>query len=333
MPRGTGGTPDRAWREYDAQPMDSLERYIDLVVLLLEAPRPLTFEEIRRRMPEAYAQGNLESAKRMFERDKDALRGYGVPIELEIVDQLEQTEGYRIQRDRYYLPPISFTPEEISALWVTSATTENDDPARLAVRKLIAGSGGRGLPVAGPIQVAAGPGSELVRSLATSTLGRRAVGFRYRDARNAESRREVDPYGLVARAGQWYLVGHDRARDAIRAFRISRILGEAEEIGEAAGAPPGFHAADHITVAPPGSDELRRTTVAVHPDLHPIALASFPGAADGQQMSGGWPTVSVPVSDPAWTASWVLSFGERARVVEDGPVRDEVLRRLEAWDG
>lgn len=313
--------------------MDSLERYIDLVVLLLEAPRPLTFEEIRQRMPEAYAQGNLESAKRMFERDKDALRGYGVPIDLEIVDQLEQAEGYRIHRDRYYLPPISFTPEEISALWVASATAATDDPARLAVRKLVAGSGDRGLPVAGPLQVAAGPASDIVRSLASSTLAHRAVAFRYRDARGAESRREVDPFGLVARAGQWYLVGHDRGRDAIRAFRVTRILEAPEEIGEAATAPEGFRAAEHVSISRSGAGAEVRVRVAVHPDLQPVAVASFPDAEEETGAAGEWPMVSVPVADPAWVASWVLSFGDRARVVDDGPVRDEVLRRLEAFGG
>jgi hypothetical protein len=36
----------------------------------------------------------------------------------------------------------------------------------------------------------------------------------------------VDPYGLLARAGFWYLVGYDHLRADRRTFRIDRIDGE-----------------------------------------------------------------------------------------------------------
>ena len=54
--------------------MEPLERLLDLVQFLLSRRTPVTFTEIRERIPEAYGQGNLQSAKRMFERDKDVLR-------------------------------------------------------------------------------------------------------------------------------------------------------------------------------------------------------------------------------------------------------------------
>src|SRR4029079_6966273 len=63
--------------EYDPRRMPPLERLLNLVILLLETPRFLTFEQIRERLP-AYSHGDDESAKRMFERDKDVLRDLGV---------------------------------------------------------------------------------------------------------------------------------------------------------------------------------------------------------------------------------------------------------------
>ena len=36
--------------------------------------------------------------------------------------------------------------------------------------------------------------------------------------------REVEPYALVYRAGWWYVVGHCRLRDALRSFRLDRIV-------------------------------------------------------------------------------------------------------------
>ena len=95
-----------------ADPIDPLERLLNLVGLLLETTRPLTFDEIAERM-EGYGGDVRDSSKRKFERDKDTLREYGVPIELVDTDVWATEQGYRIRKEAYYLPEISFTPEEI----------------------------------------------------------------------------------------------------------------------------------------------------------------------------------------------------------------------------
>ena len=41
-----------------------------------------------------------------------------------------------------------------------------------------------------------------------------------------QSTRTMDPHSLFLRDGQWYLVGRDHDRDAIRTFRLSRIRGD-----------------------------------------------------------------------------------------------------------
>src|SRR6266480_4286173 len=81
--------------------MEPLERLLNLVGLLLETERPMTFEEIRRTLP-AYGGDNLDSAKRKFERDKDILREYGVPLEMSATDVWDVEQGYTILKDRYY---------------------------------------------------------------------------------------------------------------------------------------------------------------------------------------------------------------------------------------
>ena len=81
--------------------MHPLERLINLVALLLETARPLTFQEIRRVMP-AYQQGDVASAKRMFERDKDSLRDVGIPVAVGPTDpwDVEQHPPGVVHRDR-----------------------------------------------------------------------------------------------------------------------------------------------------------------------------------------------------------------------------------------
>ena len=59
-----------------------LQRWIDLLAALLARRYPATFEELIRDVP-AYAAGDQshETRRRMFERDKDELRAFGIPIE------------------------------------------------------------------------------------------------------------------------------------------------------------------------------------------------------------------------------------------------------------
>ncbi len=44
--------------------------------------------------------------------------------------------------------------------------------------------------------------------------------------RDEVSKRKVDPYHLVYRSGQFYLIGHSHEREAVRVFRLSRIRGK-----------------------------------------------------------------------------------------------------------
>ena len=69
---------------------------------------------------EGYEGENRDSAKRKFERDKDVLRDYGVPIELVDTDVWGTEQGYVIRKEAYYLPEIPFTP----ARWRTGSHRE-----------------------------------------------------------------------------------------------------------------------------------------------------------------------------------------------------------------
>lgn len=313
--------------------MHPLERLINLVAMLLEARRPLTFEQIRGALP-AYAQDDLATAKRMFERDKDILRDNGIPIEMQAVDPLEVEEGYVIPKDRYYVPEISFTPQEISALFVAAHSGADDTAAEQGVRKLLYGADG-GL-VAGVHAGALSAGSDVDTSrllaVAEAVLrGPRAIAFGYTTSKGVASERHVDAFGLVWRAGHWYVVGLDRERDDVRAFRLSRISSDVRDAGEGSQPPEGFRAADHVDAGPwgPGAPH-ERAVVAFSPDVAWWAAAEVRGAAIGEPGDDGWVPVSLPAGSDDGLASWVLGFGPDARVVEPPSLREEVVRRLEA---
>jgi proteasome accessory factor B len=309
--------------------MQPLERLVNLVALLLESRRPLTFDQIREKLAEAYEHEDVNSAKRMFERDKDVLRDIGVPIEVSATDVWDAEHGYTIPKDRYYLPEIRFDAEEITALAV-AARSGGDHAAEDAVRKLLSGAGD-GILASLPAEV--GPvgetATETLTAAAEAVAGSRRVRFAYRTANGAAADRTVDAFGLAVRGGHWYLVGLDRDRNEIRSFRLSRVASPLADDGDAEPRPEGFRASDHVRAAPWGLGEgVGSATVAFSPDVAWWATAGIPGVEDLGLRGDGWRVVRLPATPGESLAAWVLSFGPDAEALEPSELRDEVVRRL-----
>src|SRR5689334_25021005 len=90
------------------------ERLLNLVICLLSTRRPLTKAQIRQAVPQYAENTSTEAFERMFERDKDELRDLGIPLATSFEDPLFEDEvGYRVDRDAYALPEVSFEPDEI----------------------------------------------------------------------------------------------------------------------------------------------------------------------------------------------------------------------------
>ncbi len=312
--------------------MQPLERLVNLVALLLESRTPLTFEQIREKLSEAYEHQDVNSAKRMFERDKDVLRDVGVPIEVVATDVWDAEQGYTISKERYYLPEISFTPEEISALAV-AARSGGDASAEDAVRKLLSGAEGGILASLG----GSGPGGfdgtaePRLPQAAEAVAGLRRVGFSYRSARGESSERVVDAYGLAVRGGRWYLVGFDVDRAEVRSFRLSRLASDLADRGPGSEPPEGFRAADAVRGGPWGPGEAGATAiVALAPGAAWWAMRGIDGAERGAERDDGWVEIRIPLQPGENLAGWVLSFGPDAEAIEPPELREEVVRRLEA---
>lgn len=315
--------------------MHPLERLIDLVALLLETRRPLTFDQIRSVMP-AYGQQDDASAKRMFERDKDALREVGVPLEVVATDVWEVEQGYRIPKDQYYLPDVRFSEDEVWALFVASHAPGEGGDAELAFQKLTANTETNVLTAMA--QRAPAPGMDAsgphLGAVADALARHRALRFRYRPAQGKAAQRVVEPYSLVFRRGHWYLVGLDRSRGDVRSFRLSRIVSAVKEAGPASPPPEGFDGARHVEAGPwgLGAADLR-ATVLFSPDVAWWAVPATPGARAVRTRRDGWVEADVPAGQSDAFVSWVLSFGPDARVTAPREVRDEVVARLEAVAG
>src|SRR5262245_35828486 len=93
-----------------------VERVLNLLALLLDTRRPMSREEVVKAVS-GYPT-DIAANRRSFERDKEMLRGMGVPITVETLPGEAAEVGYRVLPDEYYLPNLELSDEETAALRV-----------------------------------------------------------------------------------------------------------------------------------------------------------------------------------------------------------------------
>lgn len=305
--------------------MEPRERLLNVIQLLLHTTRPLSFDEIAERLP-AYEHEDRESAKRMFERDKETLRDRGIPV-VTTTDPFETEYLYSIDRDRYYLPEISFDEEEVAALFIAA---HGDPSATLAFGKLMWGTDQdvlRGVLDTPPAAIDASV--DRLFEVGAAVRERRLVAFAYRPASDTEARREVDAWGLAYSRGSWYLIGRDRAADDVRHFRLTRITSELEVLGEAEPAPEDLDLHGGLRSGHWGLGEPELTaTIAFSPKVAAWALPQAAGSKV-EERPDGWVLAEVAASRDDAFLAWVRGFGPDAELVSPPELRKALVASLE----
>ncbi|KUI32542.1 transcriptional regulator [Mycobacterium sp. IS-1742] len=317
-----------------------VERLMNLVIALLSTRTFITADRIRQ-VVAGYADSPSDEAfSRMFERDKNELRDLGIPLETGRVSQFDPTEGYRINRDAYALPAVELTADEAAAVAVATQLWESPElitATQGALLKLRAAGVDVDPADSVAISTATLPGvrgnEETLRTLLQAIDTGQAVQFGHRrDRSEPYTTRTVEPWGVVTHRGRWYLVGHDRDRDAPRTFRLSRIADDVATIG-----PPGavHKPADvdlrelvHRAVAEWPTGAQARVWVA---DGRATALRRQ-AVVEGPMTLGGRPgeVVTVEIGMFDRLAREVASHGADAVALEPQSLRDDVIARLRA---
>lgn len=309
---------------------DRTERLLNLLFALMSSARPVP-KHVLRDAIDAYRESPSDEAfERMFERDKDELRGMGVPVEtVEGSDGVGGIEGYRVAAADYALPEVAFTADEIAVLGLAARVWEMASlgpAAQRALQKLEAL--GPGTVVDGPVGVetrisTAEPSFPV---LLEAVRSRRTVRFDYRKPGDAGAEpRVVQPWGVASRRGHWYLVGHDVGRDAARVFRLSRVTGRVALDG-----PADSYAvpSDVDVVAMIAASSTSTPTQVARVRVAPGRAHSLRRRATAVSQEDGAEVLAIPYSDDEGLAAQLVGMG--ADVVVLGPVglRDAVVRRL-----
>ena len=197
------------------------ERLMDFVLLLLNSSTPLTISQIRERVP-GYGQGNPESFKRMFERDKEALREANIPLDTVPTDS---GEAYVLSKKDWLLPNLHLTERERMLIAFAAAGWQNHHLAQTA-REAALQIGGRVTQVNSRNQLRLGFDQRNLAEVLDAIRAHKSMSFTYASKTRGEtSTRSIDPWQAVCRSGSWYVIGFDHDQQEMRVFRISRIIG------------------------------------------------------------------------------------------------------------
>ena len=334
-----------------AKDTEKLIRQLSLISFLMAQGRPVSALEIKREV-EGYSDMNDDAFARRFYADRAELESLGIQLGVEKPGEgFFEAELYSLPPENFYLDAIEFSDEELAALSTAlSLLSEGEfayaEPLRLALQQVAWGhpnpleEGGRA-PVEMAMTASAG-GRELSQRLSkieTAISRRKTIEFTYYTMERDETeKRKVDPYHLVFRSGQFYLIGYAHEREAVRVFRLSRIQGK---VGYASKAehdfspPEDFDRRDYGQRADWQLGETQGTAkVFVRDRISWLVERDFGayGTLRPAKKSDGAPGKgSVFETDYASTReliAWVLRWRQNAQVLAPDELREEAESRL-----
>ncbi|HXD56956.1 MAG TPA: WYL domain-containing protein [Thermoleophilaceae bacterium] len=329
-----------------AKDTEKLIRQLSLISFLMAERRPVTALEIKREV-EGYSGMNDDAFARRFYADRAELESLGIELKVDKpAEGYYEAENYSLPPENFYLPPINFTDSELGALRTALSLLDGEfayaEPLRLALQQL---SWGKPSPLSAPehrsvalgVTAAAG-GRELSQRLSkieTAIFRRKTILFDYYTmGRDARESRKVDPYHLLFRGGQFYLVGHSHERDDVRVFRLSRIRGKVGYSSKAEHDFPPPEEFDPRIYATRTDwqlgDSIGTARVWVSSKIDWLVQRHFGHAGKTEPAPNGDGVIfETEYADPRAVIAWVLGQGERARILEPAELAAQAAERID----
>ncbi|MEU6480516.1 YafY family protein [Streptomyces sp. NPDC047017] len=302
--------------------------------------------QTRGRVPARELAGRLEVSVRTIYRDVEALSAAGVPVYAERGRHggIALLAGFRTD-------VTGLTADESRALFVLAARGAHaalglDSALGSALRKVMAALPAPHRPAAeeagrrilvDATRWRSGPRRPVdLDVLQDAVFADRRLRLRYRHSGEQEPRTyTVDPYGLVAKAGDWYLVA-DR-RGAPRLFRADRVR-SARLLDEPVRRRPGVELADawealrrQVEARPGGLDvtvRVRRARLDMFLRMHGPSLTEHPDDSG----EGEWITARLSYGSVR-AVRQLLGFSDQVEVVAPPGARAELRAALASVTG
>jgi len=294
------------------------------------ASRLLAFLELLQSRPVVdgrAAATDLGVTERTIRRYAVALHDIGIPVD----GQPGVGGGYRL-RAGSRLPPLMLSDGEATAVALGLVIAERRGiaagdalakitrvlPERLArrIERL------HDVSLLGEPESAPPASGETLLVIAEAVRRRRSLEIDYTRADGTPSSRAIDPLGLVARRGRWYVPARDRASSELRTFRADRV-GRAK-IGEPAAPPePGFDPAAHVVRMLARLPYEWQIEVYLDAPIEEISRRVSPTLAE-LTADGGGTRLEMGADSLEWAAGLLAGVGADFRVIRPDELRDEL---------
>ncbi len=260
--------------------------------------------------------GRLDVSTRAVRRYVAILREAEIPI-----DSVSGPHGgYRVGRG-VRMPPVLFSEAEALALTMAALThvAEGDELVSRGLSKLVQSLPGKAGEQAAAMWTHAVPARSHAAARADPSVSsvlvaaaaeRRKTRIGYRSAAGSTTERTVDPWAVVARRRLWYLLCWDDDAQAVRTYRVDRVVRVAT-LAQRFDPPPGL---DPVALVEQhlGSGRRYATLVRFHapvthvrPFVGPVmgrlepvdggAACLLTGTTDNPQMYAGEWLAAIPV--------------------------------------
>ncbi|MFI6519066.1 helix-turn-helix transcriptional regulator [Spirillospora sp. NPDC050679] len=265
--------------------------------------------------------GRLGVSERTVRRDIERLRDLGYPVHA----TRGAVGGYRLEAGTA-MPPLLLDDEEAVAIALglrTAAGAAVEGIGESSVRALakleqvlpdrlrrrVGALAAATVPIDGP---PAGPtvSSETLTVLAAACRDHERLRFRYRDKDDGESRRQVEPHGLVSAGRRWYLVAWDVERADWRTFRVDRLAEPlATGVRDAPREPPGGDAAAYVKRSLAAARPTVRAVLTVHAPAGEVADRFRVTDQELEPVDDRTCTLRVSEASLEWTALRIAYLG------------------------
>ncbi|WP_405883967.1 YafY family transcriptional regulator [Streptomyces sp. NBC_01136] len=295
--------------------------------------------QTRGRMTAADLAQELDVSVRTVYRDVEALSAAGVPL----YGDAGHAGGYRLL-DGYRTRLTGFTEGEAEALFLAGvpgpAAELGLGPVLAAAQLKVRAALPRELRehadrISGRFHLDA-PGwyadaddTPYLPAVADAVWNARVLHVLYRRWREpTDVRRRLEPYGLVLKAGRWYVV----AGPGPRTFRVDQIL-ELTTPGEEFSRPETFDLAVYWAAYQRDfHDRLHRAEAVIR--VAPGTLLTGPAAqameSNGHTELDGWTRAIVPIESVDQAHDEFLRLGAAIEVLEPAELRDRIARTVAA---
>ncbi|MGW7073452.1 helix-turn-helix transcriptional regulator [Streptomyces sp. NPDC054855] len=301
------------------------------MVLLLQARPSMTAAELA---------GELEVSERTITRDAQALSEAGVPV---YADR-GRAGGYRLiggyrtrltglgrsEAEALFLSGVPGALREMGLEDAASAARLKVSAALMPSLRDASQNASQRFHLDAPGWFQETPAPELLPALADAVWDDRTVTARYR-RQDAEVERELEPYGLVLKAGVWYLCARVPDTGSFRVYRIDRFTAIAVEeerfVRDEDFDLPGFweeRAAQFARAILRSEVVLRLSEAGVRRLPYATDSASTQEALEtaSDPDEEGWVTLTLAVENEMVAYTQLMSLGPEVEVLEPKALRE-----------